>query len=92
MRLPRTSLLGRLTGPDAPPVVLLEAPAGYGKSWLARRAAGPDVLRLRGGARRRSGAEWGDETVLLDDAHLLCPVELARVAERIEDARRRAPA
>ncbi len=29
---------------------------------------------------------WGDETVLLDDAHLLCPLELAEVAERIEDA------
>ena len=40
MRLPRTPLLSRLTGSDVPGVVLLEAPAGYGKSWLIRRAAG----------------------------------------------------
>ena len=48
MRLPRTSLLSRLTSPDVPAVVLLEAPPGYGKSWLARRAVEADVLRLRG--------------------------------------------
>ena len=48
MRLPRSPLLRRLTGPDLPSVVLLEAPPGYGKSWLVRRAAGQDVLRLRG--------------------------------------------
>ena len=86
MRLPRTSLLSRLAGTDGPPVVLLEAPPGYGKSWLARRAAGPDVLRLRGGSAPLGAAGWADETVLLDDAHLLCALDLARVAERIEDA------
>jgi DNA-binding SARP family transcriptional activator len=79
-------LLSRLAGPDVAPVVLLEAPPGYGKSWLARRAAGPDVLRLRGGLGPINERGWTDETVLLDDAHLLCPLELAEVAERIEDA------
>ena len=42
------------------------------------------MLRLRGSLETL--AEWGDETVLLDDAHLLCPVELDRVAKRIEEA------
>ena len=48
MRLPRTSLLGRLAGTHVPRVVLLEAPTGYGKSWLIRKAAPSGVLRLRG--------------------------------------------
>ena len=56
MRLSRTSLLSRLTSPDVPPVVLLEAPPGYGKSWLARarprwRRAAP--ARRAGAARGR---------------------------------------
>ena len=96
MRLPRTSLLSRLAGTDGPPVVLLEAPPGYGKSWLARRAAGPDVLRLRGGSAPLGAAGWADETVLLDDAHLLCRARSrprrrahrGRVGRRTADRRR----
>ena len=87
MRLPRTSLLARLQGPDVPPVILLEAPAGYGKSWLARRAVPDDVMRLRGdlGPLARPAAPHRT-AVLVDDAHLLPPDQLAVLIERIEDA------
>ena len=88
MRLSRTSLLARLTAPDVPPVVLLEAPPGYGKSWLARRALDGDVLRLRGElgplAERPSPASH----VLLDDAHLLSR-ERGRHPPRAHRGRRR---
>src|SRR5262245_6517823 len=90
MRLPRTSLLGRIAGPHAPRVVLLEAPTGYGKSWLIRRAAAPGVLRLRGELGPLAGTA-GDEpspgsTVIIDDAHLLDADSVARLVDRIEDA------
>ena len=73
MRLSRTSLLARLTAPDVPPVVLLEAPPGYGKSWLARRALDGDVLRLRGELGPLADGRLPASHVLLDDAHLLSP-------------------
>ncbi len=44
------------------------------------------MLRLRGALGSLGDTDWVDQTVLLDDAHLLCPLDLARVAERIEDA------
>ncbi len=86
MRLPRTSLLGRLTARDVPPVVLLEAPPGYGKSWLARRALDGDVLRLRGelGPLANGGRPTGH--VLVDDAHLLSGHDVDVLVELIEDA------
>ena len=87
MRLPRTSLLARLTADDVPPVVLLEAPPGYGKSWLARRAAATgDVLRLRGELGRSPTADPGRPTCSLDDAHLLSADDVDVLRERIEDA------
>lgn len=87
MRLPRTSLLARLRGADVPPVILLEAPSGYGKSWLARRAVPDDVLRLRGdlGPLARPAAPHRT-AVLVDDAHLLPSDQLEVLVERIEDA------
>jgi len=87
MRLPRTPLLGRLSGPDTPPVVLLEAPPGYGKSWLARRAANADVLRLRGELgplTDRTAAT--PSTIVIDDGHLLGAEDVERLVEWIEDA------
>ena len=60
MRLPRTALLGRLAGAHAPRVVLLEAPMGYGKSWLIRKAAPSGVLRLRGELGPLADDEWSD--------------------------------
>ena len=87
MRLPRTPLLGRLSGSDTPPVVLLEAPPGYGKSWLVRRAADVDVLRLRGElGPLATGTIKGPTTIVIDDGHQLSPADADRLAECIEDA------
>jgi DNA-binding SARP family transcriptional activator len=86
MRLPRTSLLARLTADDVPPVVLLEAPPGYGKSWLARRAATGEVLRLRGDLGPLATGDAPGTHVLLDDAHLLSDDDVEVLRERIEDA------
>ena len=87
MRLSRTALLARLTAPDVPPVVLLEAPPGYGKSWLARRALDGSVLRLRGelGPLARPSAPHRG-AVLIDDAHLLSTLDVDVLGGRIEDA------
>lgn len=82
MRLPRAPLLGRLTGPDAPGVVLVEAPAGYGKSWLLRRAAGEGATRVRGVVPPVTPGT----TVAIDDAHLLDADAVERLVEQIEDA------
>ena len=82
MRLPRTQLLDRLTSPDVPGVVLVEAPAGYGKSWLLRRAASEGAIRVRGDV---PAIEAG-MTVVIDDAHLLDCGAIARLVDVIEDA------
>jgi DNA-binding SARP family transcriptional activator len=86
MRLPRSSLLARLTADDVPPVVLLEAPPGYGKSWLARRATGTDIVRLRGELGPLASGGPLPSHVLLDDAHLLSDADVDVLVERIEDA------
>jgi DNA-binding SARP family transcriptional activator len=87
MRLPRTPLLGRLSGPDTPPVVLLEAPPGFGKSWLVRRAADTDVLRLRGQlGPLADGTVQLPSTIVIDDGHLLGTEDVERLVEWIEDA------
>ena len=90
MRLPRTSLLGRIAGAHAPRVVLLEAPTGYGKSWLIRKAAMPGVVRLRGEiGPLDAGADDAPapgSTVVIDDAHLLDEISVARLVDQIEDA------
>ncbi len=85
MRLSRTLILGRIGGPAAPPVVLLEAPNGYGKSWLARHAVDGAARRLRGtlDPLRSSGT---DRTIILDDAHLLPAEQIDELVEIIEDA------
>src|SRR5829696_7372478 len=87
MRLSRTSLLARLTGPDAPAFVALEAPTGFGKSWLLRKAAPAGALRLRGelGPIADLGDHAGD-VVIIDDAHLLSPDDVERLVEFVEEA------
>src|SRR5262245_637227 len=85
MRLSRTSLLARLTAPDVPPVVLFEAPPGYGKSWLARRALDGEVLRLRGELGPLADGRLPASHVLVDDAHLLSREQIDILLEHIED-------
>lgn len=82
MRLARSALLGRLAVARDAGVALLEAPAGYGKSWLARRTVPATSTRLRGAL---DGLADGDDgAVLVDDAHLLSPRDVARLADLIE--------
>ncbi|MBA3287965.1 MAG: hypothetical protein H0U21_08075 [Acidimicrobiia bacterium] len=87
MRFARTSLLARLTSPDAPGFIALEGPSGTGKSWLLRKAAGSDVLRLRGELGPLADKPLDElPPVILDDAHLLDAESATLLAERIEDA------
>jgi DNA-binding SARP family transcriptional activator len=88
MRLPRTSLLGRMAGAHAPSVVLLEAPTGYGKSWLIRKASMAGVVRLRGelGPLGEGALPAAGTPIIIDDAHLLDDVAVARLVDVIEDA------
>ncbi|MET0580172.1 MAG: bacterial transcriptional activator domain-containing protein [Ilumatobacteraceae bacterium] len=65
----------------------MEAPPGYGKSWLVRRAAAVDVLRLRGElGPLASGTIDGASTIVIDDGHQLSVSDTDRLAECIEDA------
>src|SRR5688572_6641356 len=87
MRLPRTTLLARLTGPDAPTFTAIEAPTGFGKSWLLRKAAPSGALRLRGELGPIADPDYVDDAVvIIDDAHLLSPDDVERLVEFVEDA------
>jgi DNA-binding SARP family transcriptional activator len=86
LRLPRTALLGRLTDPAAPIVTLVEAPIGFGKSWLLRRGSPPGAVRLRGELGALSHEPLGHRAVVIDDAHQLEAEEVRTLVERIEDA------
>lgn len=87
MRFPRTALLARLAGDESPGLVLLEAPPGFGKSWLARRLAPEGALRARGELPPLVDVRRGDVPgVLLDDAHLLDARSADDLAELIEDS------
>lgn len=79
MRLSRTALLRRIGGADAPNVVLLEAPAGAGKSWLARQAAPAGATRLRG-----TLDGWTGGHLLVDDVHRLGRTEIDELIEVVE--------
>ncbi|MDQ3469598.1 MAG: hypothetical protein M3487_07520, partial [Actinomycetota bacterium] len=85
MRVSRTALVERLRRPGAPTVALLEAPGGYGKSWLARRVTGPQALRLRGTLASLDAADT-HRPIVVDDAHLLDGDDVARLVELVEDA------
>jgi DNA-binding SARP family transcriptional activator len=85
MRIPRASLVDRLLADAARGVVLVEAPTGYGKSWLLRKAWEPGVLRLRGelGSLAEPSFAPGGR-VILDDAHLLSDDDAEWLVELIE--------
>jgi len=85
VRLPRTALLRRISGDAAPSVILLEAPTGSGKSWLARRALPPGAVRLRGDLAPLAAA-GADRAMLVDDVHLLPDAQVDDLVEIIEDA------
>ena len=87
MRLSRTSLLERLTDADAPRLVVLEAPTGFGKSWLMRKAAPADTIRVRGSLGPLADDDCRfDVPVIVDDAHRLEADQIERLVEIIEDA------
>src|SRR6266508_1986816 len=86
MRLPRTALLARITDADAPGFVVIEAPTGFGKSWLLRKAAPPGALRLRGELGPLANSPSFVDPVIIDDAHLLSADDVERLVEYVEDA------
>lgn len=86
MRLPRTSLLARLNAADAPAFVVMEAPTGFGKSWLLRQVAPPGALRLRGELGPLTDPSFDPtRAVVIDDAHLLGSEDFEQLVEHIED-------
>jgi DNA-binding SARP family transcriptional activator len=86
MRLSRTSLLARLTEPDAPWFIVVEAPTGFGKSWLLRKAAPAGALRLRGELGPIADHDYvATGSIIIDDAHLLSRSDVERLVEFVED-------
>lgn len=85
--LARSQLLERITAAAARGIVLIEAPVGYGKTWLLRKAFGVDARRLRGEIGALND-RWFDDgrPVVIDDAHLLSDHEVALLGEFVEFA------
>jgi DNA-binding SARP family transcriptional activator len=87
MRISRSLLVDRLIGDAARGVVLLEAPPGFGKSWLLRKAWDPGALRLRGELGPLADPSFVPEgRVIIDDAHLLSDDEAEQLVDHIEMA------
>ena len=86
LRLPRAAVLARLSEAGAPGVTLIEAPTGFGKSWLLRRSAAEGALRLRGELGPLGDEPLGDRHVVIDDVQQLDVAEMQLLVERIEDA------
>lgn len=89
MRLTRAALLERFGGPETPPVVVLEAPIGYGKSWVLRRLAGQDAFRVRDADdldEVRSTLESGRSVIVDDAIRRLDADGFELLIELIEDA------
>jgi DNA-binding SARP family transcriptional activator len=86
LRLPRTALVARLSDPDAPGVTLLEAPTGFGKSWLLRRSVPVGALRLRGELGPLRDEPLGHRLIVIDDVQQLGRDDMRMLVERIEDA------
>jgi DNA-binding SARP family transcriptional activator len=86
LRLPRAALVARLGDPGLPAIVLIEAPTGFGKSWLLRRAVADGALRLRGELGPLDDEPIGARPIVIDDAHQLGADAVRTLVERIEDA------
>ncbi len=79
-------MLARLRDSSAPVVTLLEAPTGFGKSWLLRRAAPDGALRLRGELGPLVDEQLGARSIVIDDVQQLDDTEMPILIERLEDA------
>ncbi len=86
LRLPRAAVLARLSDAGAPGVTLLEAPAGFGKSWLLRRSVADGALRLRGELGPLRTEPLGHRMIVIDDVQQLEADDMRILVERIEDA------
>lgn len=61
-----------MTAADAPRIVLLEAPSGYGKTWLLHQVKPAETLWLRARLEHDENGQFDDaDCVVVDDAHLL---------------------
>ncbi len=86
LRLPRAAVLARLSDVGAPGVTLLEAPTGFGKSWLLRRSVAVGALRLRGELGPLRDEPLGPRLIVIDDVQQLDADDMRTLVERIEDA------
>jgi DNA-binding SARP family transcriptional activator len=86
IRLPRAAVLARLSGAGAPGVALIEAPTGFGKSWLLRRSAPEGALRLRGELGPLRDEPLGPRAIVIDDVQQLDDTAMRILVERLEDA------
>ena len=86
LRLPRTAVLARLGDPDAPGLTVIEAPTGFGKTWLMRRAAPADALRLRGEIGPLGDEPLGHQALVIDDVQQLDDEAVRTLVERLEDS------
>jgi DNA-binding SARP family transcriptional activator len=86
IRLPRVALVDRLTRSGAPAVTLIEAPTGFGKTWLLRRCGPEGALRLRGELGPLLDEPLGQRAVVIDDVQQLDGSALRILVERVEDA------
>ena len=86
LRLPRAAVLARLSDAGAPGVTLLEAPTGFGKSWLLRRSVADGALRLRGELGPLRNEPLGHRMIVIDDVQQLAADDIRILVERIEDA------
>ncbi|MGH9138329.1 MAG: hypothetical protein ACRD0G_15005, partial [Acidimicrobiales bacterium] len=84
--MPRTALLARIAESVAPGVVLIEAPIGFGKSWLLRRGAPDDAVRVRSELGPLKREPLDGQAIVIDDAHLLDAADVRLLAQRIEDS------
>lgn len=85
MRISRSALLARWRDAPEARAVLLEAPAGFGKSWLVRRLVPRGTLVRR---RTLGPPDASDDWLVIDDAHFLTDDEVDELTAIVEDGLR----